>query len=115
MAPGNRLSRRFYSCTDILGRWALIGAGQGSVRGIHHHEFTHNPIGPAKAVLKGIFAPAALTVGGDHVVLLDQLPASPVDTFDVQHPATVDALGHPTLALAFEPFVGDCPQRRPSL
>src|SRR6516225_5982942 len=100
--PGSHPPRPFCSCSHILDLWTLIGARRGSVRGIQHHEFTHNPVGPAKAILCRILSAATLAVGSDHVVFLDQLATAAIDAHDRQHPTAGDALRQARLLVAPE-------------
>jgi hypothetical protein len=49
-----------------------IGAGQIGVGRIERHQLQHHAIGPAKAVLGGIFAAPARLVGCNYVILFHQ-------------------------------------------
>src|ERR1700741_2017870 len=79
------MESRLCSWSHILDLRTLIGAGHGGIRRVQHHEVTHNAVGPAKAILCRILPAPARAVGGDHIVLLDQLAVASVDARDVQH------------------------------
>src|SRR5271156_2023021 len=65
-----------------------IGVGR-----IERHQLAHHAVGPAKAVLRRIFAAATRSIGRDHIVFFEQLAGLAIDreTLTIQRHATCSA------------------------
>src|SRR4029077_20687190 len=82
------------------GCWTATRWGAGSEFRIQHQQLAHHAIGPAKTVLQRVFAAASGPLRRDHVVLLHQFAAVPIDLLHGHHPAARNGGRQRALAVA---------------
>src|SRR5690242_16635895 len=91
---------------------AVLLFGGGDAVAVDHRA--DHAVGPAEAVLHGIFA-AAAGAGLLDIVFLDHLAGAAVKGIDGLYPAAGDRPGEAVGAVAVEPGDGDPLQRRPAI